>query len=116
MRTLTLAIATDIARLADAVALSASRVTRLVDDLGRRGWVDRERDPLDARGAVATLTRQGEERRRAARPQQILSARRHLLDHVPPPALHELGQILQQVAEEASGHDRGQRTEPADPR
>ncbi len=87
--------------LAEAVALSASRVTRLVDDLGRRGWVDRERDPLDARGAVASLTGPGEERRRAARPQQILSARRHLLDHVPPEDLQHVGSILERIVQEA---------------
>lgn len=88
--------------LAAAVGLSASRVTRLVDDLGRRGWVDRERDPLDARGAVASLTDEGEEQRRAARPQQILSARRHILDHVPPEVLHELGTVLHEIAQAAS--------------
>lgn len=85
--------------LAEAVGLSASRVTRLVDDLGRRGLVDRERDPLDARGAVASMTGEGQERRRAARPQQIVSARHHILDHVPPGALSSLGQILHRIAE-----------------
>ena len=88
--------------LAAAVGLSASRVTRLVDDLERRGWVDRDRDPVDARGAVASLTAEGEEQRRAARPQQILSARRHILDHVPPEVLHELGTVLHEIAQAAS--------------
>ena len=91
--------------LAEATALSASRMTRLVDDLARRGWVEKERDAVDARGAVAHLTAEGEELRRAARPQQILSARRLVLDQVPPAAVEEVGRVLQQIAQHASGRN-----------
>lgn len=52
--------------LADAVLLSRSGVTRLVDRLERDGLVARHRSPTDGRGVVAALTEQGLQRLREA--------------------------------------------------
>jgi DNA-binding MarR family transcriptional regulator len=45
--------------LADAVLLSRSGLTRLVDRLQREGLVEREPDPYDARGLFTVLTPEG---------------------------------------------------------
>ncbi|MHA6798569.1 MarR family winged helix-turn-helix transcriptional regulator [Bounagaea algeriensis] len=52
--------------LADAVLLSRSGVTRLVDRLERLGLVDRVRVRSDGRGVQAVITEQGEQRLRDA--------------------------------------------------
>jgi DNA-binding MarR family transcriptional regulator len=49
------------AELADAVLLTRSGLTRLVDRLEARGLVERRRCPSDARGLWATLTNVGAE-------------------------------------------------------
>jgi len=45
--------------LAAGVLLSPSGVTRLLDQLVARGFVSRRRDPADARGYLAELTKEG---------------------------------------------------------
>jgi DNA-binding MarR family transcriptional regulator len=47
------------AELANSVMLSASGMTRLIDQLAARGLVERRKDPEDARGYFAVLTEQG---------------------------------------------------------
>ncbi|ADO72704.1 Transcriptional regulator, MarR family [Stigmatella aurantiaca DW4/3-1] len=91
------------AELAAAIALSASRITRVVDDLSSRALVRKERHAADARGAVAVLTHEGLSRQQSAAPQHLASARRRVLDLVPPEHLIALGRVLQQVADRAVG-------------
>lgn len=57
--------------LADAVLLSRSGLTRLVDRLVQEGLVTRETCPSDLRGAFAVLTEAGYERLRAASPTHL---------------------------------------------
>ena len=45
--------------LASSVLLSASGVTRLVDQLADRGLIERQADSKDARATIAVLTREG---------------------------------------------------------
>lgn len=47
------------AELADSVLLSLSGMSRLVERLERRGYVQRETSPEDRRGAYAVLTHEG---------------------------------------------------------
>jgi DNA-binding MarR family transcriptional regulator len=54
--------------LADAVVLSRSGLTRLVDRLAREGLLCREHCPTDGRGAFAVLTEEGREVVRRAWP------------------------------------------------
>lgn len=70
------------AELAAAIAMSASRITRVVDDLRKRGLVRKERCAGDACGNVATLTGEGLARLQAAYPGHLASARLNLIDHL----------------------------------
>ncbi|WP_089105395.1 MarR family winged helix-turn-helix transcriptional regulator [Streptomyces hyaluromycini] len=66
--------------LASATALSASRITRVVDALQSRGQVVKRRYEGDARGNVATLTPEGLKRLRDAYPVHLASARKRVMD------------------------------------
>lgn len=66
--------------LASATALSASRITRVVDALQSRGQVVKRRYEGDARGNVATLTPEGLKRLQDAYPVHLASARRRVVD------------------------------------
>ncbi|MFF7982754.1 MarR family winged helix-turn-helix transcriptional regulator [Streptomyces sp. NPDC007901] len=66
--------------LASATALSASRITRVVDALQSRGQVVKRRFEGDARGNVATLTSEGLKRLQDAYPVHLASARRRVVD------------------------------------
>ena len=55
-------------QLGERVVLSRSRVSRVVDDLGRAGLVERESHPEDARSSYAVLTDAGLARFREAAP------------------------------------------------
>ncbi|MFJ3307504.1 MarR family winged helix-turn-helix transcriptional regulator [Streptomyces sp. NPDC086549] len=68
--------------LASATALSASRITRVVDALQSRGQVVKRRYEGDARGNVATLTPDGLKRLQAAYPVHLASARKRVFDHL----------------------------------
>lgn len=107
------------AELAAATALSASRITRVVDGLRSRGLVRKDRHAADARGAVAALTEEGLDRLRAAAPHHAASARRRVLDHVPPGSVAELGEVLRRVAAAnapAPPRPRDDGAEPGQPR
>nr|WP_231500135.1 MarR family transcriptional regulator [Saccharothrix sp. NRRL B-16314] len=66
--------------LADAVLLSRSGVTRLVDRLERAGLVLRERADGDGRGVVAVLTAQGLDRLRTASGTHLTGVARHFAE------------------------------------
>ncbi|SHG35004.1 transcriptional regulator, MarR family [Streptoalloteichus hindustanus] len=68
--------------LADAVLLSRSGVTRLVDRLERIGLVCRERADEDGRGVVAVLTRRGLDRLRTASNTHLAGIVRHFVSAV----------------------------------
>ncbi|HEY8374778.1 MAG TPA: MarR family transcriptional regulator [Pseudonocardiaceae bacterium] len=63
--------------LADAVLLSRSGVTRLVERLERAGLVVRERSDSDGRGVVAVITQRGRERLRTATGTHLAGVARH---------------------------------------
>ncbi len=68
--------------LAGATGLSASRMTRLVDDLQSRSLVTKEASSTDARGNVARLMPRGMAKLRAAWPVHLESVRTRFFDHV----------------------------------
>jgi len=70
--------------LANAVLLSRSGLTRLVDQLERQGLVSRRRSAADARGIEAVLTGAGRDRLRAAAPTHLRGVRRLFLDPLGP--------------------------------
>jgi DNA-binding MarR family transcriptional regulator len=67
--------------LADAVWLSRSGVTRLVDRLERDGLVERRACPSDARGAFAVITERGRQRFGEAQRTHLAGIRTRFLAH-----------------------------------
>jgi DNA-binding MarR family transcriptional regulator len=85
--------------LADAVALSPSRITRLVDDLKARGLVTKFRSATDGRGNVARLTDKGLTRLESAYPDHLASVRSRVFDHLSPAMVKRLGPEFVRVSE-----------------
>lgn len=86
------------ADLANAAALSASRITRLVDDLQDRGLVTKRASSEDGRGNVAKLTRAGMAKLKAAWPAHLASVRERVFDHMDPSTVAKAAQALSDVA------------------
>ena len=82
------------ADLADAVLLSRSGLSRLVDRLERAGLVRRERSPVDLRGTFTVLTAEGVHRLRAAVPIHLAGIRTHFLERLDDDRLRELDAVL----------------------
>jgi DNA-binding MarR family transcriptional regulator len=98
------------ADLANATDLSASRMTRLVDDLQARGLVTKTASASDARGNVARLTARGMAKLKSAWPVHLASVRSRFLDSIDPAALEEVAKALAEVAdhlEDTSAEPRG---------
>jgi len=85
------------AELAQAVLLSRSGLTRLVDRLQKRGLVERVRCAGDARGLNATLTAAGLERLRKAAPTHLEGVHRHFLDRLGPEDAARLAEIWERL-------------------
>ena len=69
-------------QLAEALLLSQSGLTRLVDRLERDGFVTRERCEDDARGYFAVITTAGRRKLTRARPEHLDGVRRHFLSRL----------------------------------
>jgi DNA-binding MarR family transcriptional regulator len=94
------------AELASATDLSASRMTRLVDDLQSRGLVTKTASSSDARGNVARLTPRGMAKLKTAWPVHLASVRRHFFDCIDAAAVAGAAKALAGVAvhlEDTSG-------------
>jgi DNA-binding MarR family transcriptional regulator len=90
--------------LANAVLLSRSGLTRLVDRLVKDGLVERRSCPSDLRGTLAVLTPAGLERLRTASGSHLRGVARHVLSHYSPAELELLGDLLNRLAD---GDDQG---------
>jgi DNA-binding MarR family transcriptional regulator len=88
------------ADLANAAALSASRMTRLVDDLRTRGLVTKRTSSEDARGTIAKLTPTGLAKLKQAWPAHLASVRARVFDHVDPGVVRKAAQALSEIAAE----------------
>jgi DNA-binding MarR family transcriptional regulator len=98
------------ADLANATDLSASRMTRLVDDLQSRGLVTKTASSSDARGNVARLTPRGMAKLKSAWPVHLDSVRRRFLDYIDAAAVEGVAKALAEVAahlEDTSAEPRG---------
>jgi DNA-binding MarR family transcriptional regulator len=83
--------------LAEAVLLTRSGLTRLVDRLEARGLVERRKCPSDARGLLAVLTDEGLRAWEEARPTHLEGVRRLFLDKLEPEELERLGAVWERV-------------------
>jgi DNA-binding MarR family transcriptional regulator len=79
-------------------ALSASRMTRLVDDLQTRGLVTKRTSSEDGRGNVAKLTPAGLAKLKQAWPTHLASVRGRVFDHVDPGTITNAAQALSEIA------------------
>jgi DNA-binding MarR family transcriptional regulator len=86
------------ADLAGATGLSASRMTRLVDELQSRGLVTKTASASDARGNVAKLTPRGVAKLKAAWPVHLESVRSTFFECIDKKAVATVGNALDQVA------------------
>jgi DNA-binding MarR family transcriptional regulator len=93
--------------LADALQLSKSGATRLVDRLVEDGLVERRQCPTDARGAEALLTSTGLERLRAAAPTHLRGIQNYFLSAIPETALGTVERVMLDVAERLPGPHPG---------
>jgi DNA-binding MarR family transcriptional regulator len=85
------------ADLAEAVLLSRSGLTRLVDRLQARGLVARVRCDADARGLNATLTAAGRDRVREATATHLAGVRAHFLTHLTPDDASRLNELWRRL-------------------
>jgi DNA-binding MarR family transcriptional regulator len=86
------------AELANATGLSASRMTRLVDDLQSRGFVVKRASSADGRGNVAKLSPDGLAKLKSAWPAHLASVRRRVFDHIDSAAITRAAQAMSGVA------------------
>ena len=86
------------ADLASATDLSASRMTRLVDDLQSCGLVTKTASSSDARGNVARLTPRGMAKLKSAWPVHLDSVRRRFLDYIDAAAVEGVAKALAEAA------------------
>jgi DNA-binding MarR family transcriptional regulator len=80
--------------LAQKVALSPSRVSRIVAEFARQGFATRETSEEDRRGQIITLTDAGFSRLEEAWPEHLLSVRARVMDHIDPEKLPLLTETL----------------------
>ncbi len=66
--------------LADAVVLSRTRVSRVVDEMEAAALVERRPNPADRRSTIVAITRSGRAAFRAAAPVYLSGIRRHFTD------------------------------------
>jgi DNA-binding MarR family transcriptional regulator len=85
--------------LAVATGISASRMTRLVDDLQSRSLVTKLASSIDARGNVARLTSRGMSKVKAARPVHLASVRARFLDFMNPDEVKLVASAISGVAD-----------------
>lgn len=86
--------------LATKVVLSPSGLTRAVDQLERRGLVERRVCDSDRRGFLATLTRAGRTQLRRAATTHVRGIREHFTGRLTELELTQLASLLEKVTDE----------------
>jgi DNA-binding MarR family transcriptional regulator len=97
--------------LAKACGLSASRTTRLVDDLQGRGLVTKVASSADARSTRARIMSNGMAKLRSARQVRLDSLRRRFFDHIGSSSVEQLADALCTVARQLEDSSRRRTTE-----
>jgi DNA-binding MarR family transcriptional regulator len=87
--------------LADAILLSKSGLTRLVDRMEQAGLVRRVACPDDRRGTFAELTPAGLERLRATAPSHLRGVREHFADLLDDDEAAQLERLLRRIGDAA---------------
>jgi DNA-binding MarR family transcriptional regulator len=85
--------------LGDRVTISRSRVSRVVDELERGGYVERIPDPADRRASFAAITPDGRAALRKAAPVYLASVEREFLAHLSAADARTIERALDRVRE-----------------
>jgi DNA-binding MarR family transcriptional regulator len=85
--------------LAEAVVLSQSGLTRLLDRMFRAGLIERKPCPHDRRGAYAVLTPKGKAALDQATPTHILGIEQHFMQHLDDEDVQALNRLLLKILE-----------------
>ena len=85
--------------LAEAVLLSKSGLTRLIDRMEAAGLVRREACPSDRRGTFAALTEEGARTLRATYPTHLRGVREHFTDLLDDDEAAVLERLLRRIAD-----------------
>jgi DNA-binding MarR family transcriptional regulator len=85
--------------LGERVTISRSRVSRVVDELERAGYVRRDPDSSDRRASFATITSEGRAALRKAAPVYLAAVDREFLAHLSDAEAHTLERALNRVRE-----------------
>jgi DNA-binding MarR family transcriptional regulator len=80
--------------LADLADLSGSHMTRIIGDLARGGFVEKNRNPEDGRGIDVQITEAGLNRLRDAYPVHLTSVRSRIMNQIEPKALSSFGDVM----------------------
>jgi DNA-binding MarR family transcriptional regulator len=83
--------------IADSLLLSRSGLSRVVDELERKGSVERRSCPSDARGTEAVITRSGRSAFRKAQNSHLRSVRAEFLDKLTDKQLRALADVWSAV-------------------
>ena len=87
------------ARLADGLAHSRSRVTHTIKRMETAGLVRREASAEDGRGVIAVMTPEGRALLERAAPIHVQGVRDHLVDLVDPDDFAAVGRVMDIVAD-----------------
>jgi DNA-binding MarR family transcriptional regulator len=98
--------------LAEAVSISPSRMTRIIQSMVSEGLVTRQVVPEDARASLATLTAKGLQRLQDAWPAHLTGARRLVLDHIDPRDLADFNRIMERLLRAIEGSPDFQASRP----
>ena len=79
--------------IADSLLLSRSGLSRVVDELERKGYVARQTCASDARGTEAVITRSGRSAFRKAQNSHLRSVRAEFLDKLSEKQLRQLAEV-----------------------
>jgi DNA-binding MarR family transcriptional regulator len=79
--------------IADSLLLSRSGLSRVVDELERKGYVARQTCASDARGTEAVITRSGRSAFRKAQNSHLRSVRAEFLDKLTEKQLRQLAEV-----------------------
>jgi len=85
-------------QIAERIGLTKSGLSRLIDRLEARGFVERRACELDKRGQYAVVTAAGRRAFRRAAPGHLGAIATRFADHVSPPELVMLSRVLERVA------------------
>ena len=89
--------------LGERVVLSRTRVSRIVDELERAGFVEREPNPEDGRSSYASLTAEGKRRYRDSGRVYRAGIQRELGERVDARELEAVAETLERVLSDPAG-------------